>query len=474
MSPDSLDAKQKLARLVRWVIVLVVLSVVASLLMHFVTTGTVNITTGNSATAITISSMPTSASKATIVGKGTGSLNIRVAAGMYVISVQNGQLQTDQSVSVGWLSNKNIDLNPSGGAAIEPVLYESVQNVAVDATRIIYLNNDFNGIEYINDQNQDAPISGQQYFTSVDWADAQYGVAQALSGKLYVVDGDAAHPLVSPISNSNDSHAAFAIAPNKTIYLGLGSNVYRGTETGGFTQISSDFSSSDHLVAANDEVMIVNSGQDGASGTATVIGTDGQTVSKNFSAPLGGWTSWSESGQYVVITVGAVPELFDASLKQIATIPELGAISNGVWQGDNTLFYYSAGQLWSYNQAQSESNLLATVPDQKLIQGITLSPDGSYVYVTTSDTNSPSYPRAAFRVGLRGQTVAADISTLGDVLPIDSPTYTAGLRNFSGPLTIVVSVNQGYDLGIAQQEVEDAMQGMINLNDVKFDVEQGD
>ena len=104
----------------------------------------------------------------------------------YALSVQNGALQTNQSVNVGWLSHKQVNLSPSGGAAIEPVLYESVQNVAADGgTRMIYLNNDFNGIEYINSDNEDTSISGNQYFNSVEWADTEYGVAQDRFCLLY-------------------------------------------------------------------------------------------------------------------------------------------------------------------------------------------------------------------------------------------------------------------------------------------------
>ena len=478
MSPNPPISRQLIIKLARWVCVLLVILLVGRFVLHLVTTGTLTVKTGSNTANIVVSSpvIQNGPERGTAVTtkKGTGSLTIRLRAGTYIVSVQSGAFQTNQSVNVGDLSHKTVDLSSSAvNDAVEPVFYESVQNIMVDSSRMIYLSNDFSGIEYINDENEDTQINANQYFTSVDWADAQYGVAQNRSGQLYVIDGTSDHPLKSPISGKNDSSAAFAVAANRTIYIGLGSNVYRGTEGGGFKQIYSGFSSLDSLVAANDKVLVINPGRLSESGSATVINTNGQEVHKSFGYALSGWSPWSKGGKYIVISLNSKPELFNTSLNQVVTMPQDVVINNGAWLDDNTLFYYIAGQVWSYSLSQNKSELIATMPEQKLIQGISLSADGSYIYATVSSNNNV-YPDAVFRVGLQGQQISSDISTLSDVLPINSSTYTIGLRNFSGPPVIEVTTYQGNSLSAAQQSAEQTIQGIININDVSFDVEPGD
>jgi multidrug efflux pump subunit AcrB len=174
-----------------------------------------------------------------------------------------------------------------------------------------------------------------------------------------------------------------------------------------------------------------------------------------------------------VITVGAVTELFDASLKQVGTVPELNGMNGGAWLDDNTLYYASAGQLCAYDVSKSLLSLAATMPDNDQIQAISVSADGSYVYATASSSTDTT-PSAVFRIGLRGQSVSSGLSTLADVLPINGSTYSIGIRNFSGKPTIDVTAFPGTDPNDALQAAQDAVQGIVNLSDVNFDVQSGD
>jgi hypothetical protein len=464
---------------------LVVLFVFGYFAVLFITSGSLAITTGSSSASITVTSVPPlqkqtaeQGTKPAVRKTGTGTLSIRVHAGSYIVTVQNGTSQESRLVKVGWLSSTSITLKPASLTATEPVLYESVQNVAADANRMIYLNNDFNGIEYVNTQNQDVKINGNAYFTSVQWADPYYGVAQDNNGRLYVINGDTSTPLQSPIANQvSDSGASYAVAPNRTIYIAFGSRVYRGTGGGNFSQINALFDSSDSLVAANNQVMIINPNLGGSSdsGTATVVTTSDKVITKNFGYPVGGWTPWSQSGKYIEISVDSIPEIFDASLHRVGNIPSLPAISIGTWSGDNTLYYVAGGQLWSYDLPQNDTKLIAEAPDDKAIQGLTVSSDGSYVYASASNNND-TYPRIVFRVGLKGQGVSSDLNDLQSVLPVNTSTFTIGLRNFSSASQPVIAVTAypGTDTGDAMSQSQDVIGGMINVNDVTFDVESGD
>lgn len=464
---------------------LVVLFIVGYFVVIYVTSGSVTVATGTNSANITVTSVPPlqketaeQGTKPAVAKTGTGTLTTRVHAGSYIVTVQNGVTQESRLVKVGWLSSTSITIKPGGLTATEPVLYESVQNIAAGSSRLVYLNNDFNGIEYVNDQNQDVQVNANAYFTSVSWANPEYGVAQDNSGKLYVINGSNASLLQSPISNLvSDAGASYAIAPNRTIYIALGSKVYRGTDNGNFTQIYSDFSSSDSLVAANNQVLLINPNIGGSSdsGTATIVTTSDKVINKNFGYPVGGWTPWSQNGKYIVISVDSIPEIFDASLNHVGNIPSLPAISIGTWAGDSTLYYAAGDQLWTYDVADNDTKLIALAPDNKNIQDIAVSSDGSYVYATASDTND-TYPRLVFRVGLKGQGLSSDLSALQDVLPVNTSTFSIGLRNFSSSSQPVIDVTTypGTDENDALQQSQGIISGMINVNDVTFDVEAGD
>ena len=477
MNPDTL--RDSLPKIVRWLAIAAVVLVVGSLVLSFVTTGTVAVQAGSSSANITISSLPVQAGadkgKVVTTQKGTGQLGARLKAGTYIISVQQGSSQANQIINVGWLSNQNVNLSPSSPTAVEPVLYESVIGLAADSSRLIYIDNDENNLEYIDNHNQYVRIPGGQYYTSAAWANPTYGVAQDRSGQLYVIDGSTSRALKTPVTGSG---LTYDVAPNKTIYLALGSGVYSGTEASGFKQISNNFPAHGQLLAANDKVMIVNSGNDTTGGTATIVDAGGKTTTKKFAYQITGFSPWSPGGQSIEISIGSQPTVFDSSLQQVGIIPQPAAISGGSWLDDNTYFYGSTGQLWSHNLSEKTSNLVAALPDNRQIQSIAVSGDHSYVYFTFSDTSqnnpNPAHPEAVFRVGLHGQTVSSTLSNLRDVLPINASTYSIGLRNFAPPLTMHVIAYPGVDPNEVEQSARDTMQGILDTSSVNFDVEAGD
>lgn len=477
MSPDTL--RDLLPKLVRWVGLLAVVLIIGSLALSFISTGTLAVSTGSSSADITVSSLPAQSGQgqgqSATTKKGTGQLTARLKAGTYIVSVKQDTSETNQTVKVGWLSNQNVSLSPSSPSTTEPVLYESVIGLAADNNHMIYIDNDENNLEYIDNHNQNPHIPGDQYYISAAWANPSYGIAQDRSGKLYVVDGTTVHSLSTPVTGPS---LTYDIAPNKTIYLALGSQIYSGTESSGFKQISSAFAPHDQLIAADDKVMVLNPGNKNTNGSVTIITTSGQSTTKKFDGAITGVSPWSPGGQYIQVSIGSIPEILDSSLKQIAVLPQLTSLSGGSWLDDNSYFYGTGNQLWSHNLSEKSSNLVANLPDHRLIQAVTVSSDHSYVYFTFSDTSennlNPTHPEAVFRVGLRGQKVSDTLRNLQDILPINSSTYSIGLRNFAAPLTIHIIAYPGVDPAEVQQSAQATMQGIMDTNSVNFDVEAGD
>lgn len=475
--------KQFFTKLVIRLLALVILVAIGRYVYDVLSTGTLTVTTGSSNTAIVVSSLPPQQQgsadriQAAYTRKGTGTLTVHVHAGTYLVFAQNGSAQAGQTVKVGWLSHVHVNLSTAAVAATEPVLYDNVQNLVADGSHMAYLSNtDENQIKQINSQNQESTISSDQAYSSIAWANPNYGVAQDKNGNLYVINGSSVSPLKTPLTGVNNlASTTFAVAPDKTIYIGYGSYVYRGTDDGNFSTVYRNYAQGDSLVAASDKVLVITPNTSNASGgTAAVITTNGKVINKNFGYSLGGWSPWSPNGNYIVITVGSVAELFDASLKQVGTVPELNGVNGGAWLGDNTLYYASIGQLCAYDVSKGISSLVATMPDNDSIQSVSVAADGSYVYTTDATSSSDATPAVVFRVGLHGQSVSSELSTLADVLPINGSTYTVGLRNFAGTPTIDVTAFPGTDPNDALQSAQDDVQGMVDMNSVIFDVESGD
>lgn len=482
MAPDSLNVYQgQIRKLVFWFCGLLVLFFVLRFAVHYITSGTITVTTGNTSATISISSAPSPSGAAKTTRQGKGSLTTRLPSGSYVVSVRYAASAANQLVHLGWRSNRHISTKQPRSATVEPVLYEGVQYLAADSNRMVFMASvESGGLEYINQDNEDVNIANTQTVNSVAWANAQYGIAQNSYGQLFVVDGTSVHRLQSPISFISDIGARYAVAPNRTIYIGLGSNVYRGTEAKGFKKIYTKFTTSDQLVAANDQVMIINPRDAQGNGTGVVVKTNGEVIGKTFGPALAGWTPWSQNGKHIVVTVGQEPELFDSSLHRVGVVPQpvltnsgdsshTSAVTGGSWLGDNTLFYYYAGQLWSYNLAQDISSVMATMPNSEIILSATVSADGSYVYLVTSTDGFT--PLAIHRVGLRGQAVSQNFVFLQDFLPITAPEYTIGVRNFSGKPVIVVYPNPGSDSDDALQAAKSTLEGIIDVNNTEFDVD---
>jgi hypothetical protein len=470
----------QIKKLILWLGIVIVAFIGIRLIVGFVTSGTLVVTTDDKSAIIDVSSAPTPLGKGSVTAKhGTGSLTASVPAGTYVVSVRDGISVTSSLVSISGLSSKTVNTHMPKLTTPEPVLYDRAEGVATDSGRMIYLANESTGIEYINDKNSATSIPGTQNSTSVKWADTQFGVAQDTTENLQIINGNTVHPLQSPAINHLG--VIYAVTPNRTIYIGFGSTVYRGTDQGGFTQIYSHLEAGDDLVATNDKVMIIHPGQSSKDGgTAVILDTSGKKITKNFETKLSGWTPWSRNGKYIVVSVGRVPELFDSSLNLIDSLPQptaygadgsphTGVIDSGAWLDDNTLFYQYNNQLWTYDLSQKTANTLATMPGSELIGGVSVSADGSYVYLTTSTSDGAS--NIVRRVGLRGQAISSQIVELDGILPIDASAYTLGLWNFSGKPTIVVYVTPGSDPDISLQSAKQNMQGIVSANDVNFELE---
>jgi hypothetical protein len=466
------------------VVLLMVILFSLPLLINYLTMGKLVITTNSSENSITLSSVNKSLNSIKgSAGKGfskqaMGSLSVKLKAGNYTVSVQNGSNSTAQYVKVKSHHTEHLKITLLNTTGVEPVVYDNAQDIIADNSHLLYLDPEDSTLNQINSQDQHSESDDQYGFQSIQWADTSYGVGQNAQGQLFVVNKGSVSALQSPVSDQNDASLVYAVAPNRDIYIALGSSVYSGTATGGFKKIYSQQTAGSFLVAGSDKVAIVTIGdvvnsQDGngvVEPSIVAIDDSGKQVQKNLNATA---AAWSEHARYLAVVTGSAGEILNASLQQIATIPQRN-FGNLVWLDDNTLFYSVQDQLWSYNLQTQSSRLIANMPLAEQIQEVKVSTDKAYVYLTTSNSNNDIAVR---RVGLLGQKVPGFIYQLQDILPQATPGsgYGMGLYNFAGKPTISVVLTDGSDSSTSLQSAMQELQSDgFDLNQLQFEVEQGD
>jgi hypothetical protein len=452
MDENNLSVKKVVA-----VIIAVILSIVfLEWLINYLTIGKLVVTTNSSQSTITVSSLSKNTTGKGFSKQATGSLSIRLKAGGYFVAVEQGSSSRSRYVTVRGHVTTRLNLTLPAPIGVEPVTFGSAQDIAADSSSLVYLNPDDSNINQINGQDQVTEFGSSYSLQSIRWADPTYGVGQNAVGQLFVISNGTVNALQSPVSDKNNTGLVYAITPDREIYIGLGSSVYSGTETGGFKKIYAHRLSESFLLAGSDRVAILSSGYGQEKSNITVVNkSGGGQVDKNFDQTFNGWSSWSPDNKYLVVVEGAKAVVLNSSLRQVATIPQ-NNIAYPDWLNSGTLFYSINDQLWSYNVATQDNYLVANMPLADSIKEVVASEDGAYIYLVTVDSSGNTAVR---RVGLHGQKVPSYIYKLQDILPQSTPGvgYSIGLVNFSGPPTIQVVRSNGGPMN-AQQLADQVLQ----------------
>jgi hypothetical protein len=455
---------------------LIVVVIFIQWLIGYLGYGQLDITSNNSTNSITVTS-----TKAATAGNNAssqqakGSLSIRLRVGSYIVSVGKNSTASSQYVVVKAHSTKHVYINLISIGGVEPVTYDNAADVIADSSQLLYLDPTDSGLNDVNTQNVDNETGSNYGLQTISWANPSFGVGKDAKGNLYVIQNGSVSPLSSPASGQNDSSLAFAVAPNKNIYLGIGPYVYSGNASGNFKRIYGQRQAGTFLAPGLNKVTLVDTGYSGSQANIVTISNSGQLISRQQSTFINAWSAWSPSDKYIVVSGAATGEVLNASLQQVATIPQ-GDFTNPVWLNDNTLFYSVGDQLWSYNILTQKSQVIAMMPDGNQIQALSISTDGTYIYIVTS-YNTPGTMEIE-RVGLRGQQVPSSIYDLQDFLltpPTPGAGYAIGLINFSGQPAIQIVLSDGSNAAASLQSAKQKLeQDGFNLNDFQFSVVQGD
>jgi hypothetical protein len=457
-------------------VVILFLSILIPWLNGYLEYGKLDITTNSKLNTISITPLFGSIQNSSSIINAHGSFFGRLKKGGYLVTTTLGSNSTSQHLIVQAHHVTNIYMNVINTGGVEPVAYSGgAADISADSSRLVYVVPGGSGLTEINSQNQESTIDSAYSFQSVSWASPSFGVGEDSSKNLYAIKDGVVDELSLPQSNQGRSSLAYAVAPNNTIYVAVGHFVYSSNNFGKtFKKIYSDRQAGTVLVAGTNIVSIINSGYNNS--TANIVTMVGPTVIKQqLQTFVNAYSSWSPGGTYIVISGSSAGEVLNSSLRQVATIPQSN-FTNPVWLNNNTLFYSTDDQLWSYNVRDQKAHVIATAPLGETIQELDVSADKSYIYMISSVAGEQGM-LAIRRVGLQGQKIPAIIYNLQDILPQSTPGagYSLGLVNFSGEPVVQVVAAGGSTASAALSAAQQELQGDgFNLSDLKFSVIQSD
>lgn len=413
-----------------------VLALITYWIYVFLHTGKLEVIT-DSSNAVTVSRL----NGETITQK-NGGLSIKLRNGQYTVSVHGKVLSTNQTITIGGRQVVRRVVHTKAALVIQPVIAKSVQDVRADGSTLSFLNPDDGNVYKIDQSNTLASISGSGLYRSISWLDNSTAVVQSQSGYMFKLANGQIKPLDTTLPALRGAVSTFGVAPNGSIYIAAGRQVYAGDGSGNYRAIYNAGSIVSGLYPSNDSVAVLTTKIGGTkqpetTATVTLVQKDGQFIAKD-SFPLNDEFEanfsvvWSPNGQRLAIANGtSLGAIFDGSLKKITDLPSSNVTGIG-WQSNTKLYYATTNLLWSYETNNKSASVIANAATGNTVSNITVDSTGAYVYFSVASDQNTSLSR----IGLQGQTLSNSAYQLAAFFPTDLDTCSVDFINFTTPILL--------------------------------------
>lgn len=444
-------------RIVFGFIALLVIIIAIQLLVMYLTTGVIDVITGNNNHVTIVSN----AEIKTIV-RGQGVVSARVHTGNYTIKVTGGTAETDRVVHVVAHKTSSLSLALRPVVAVATVSTTTADSI-VASNSVVYFLNSNGQLCSIDDQNNQHVVAATPTFVNIDWVNSSYGVGQGADGALYSISDGSIFPLTSGLGDGN---IIVTIAGDDTVYVAKGSNVYQ--IVGGVARKIMALPGDVAILSANGGTVAAATNPNSEGGTRPTLATINQAGTVKKIGLAVNSVAVSPNGQFIAVSgIGnASRQILNNSLRVVANIPNSTSFASPVWLNNSKLLYGVNSQLWEFNSVTKVSSLLANMPLASPISEITPSDDGSFAYLGVQATGGSSIIE---RVGLRGQTVPHYLTQLQSIMPYTAEDYFVTLTDFTSPVLYVAPIppltntSDGYvqeasnyfgDLGLKPSELQ--------------------
>jgi hypothetical protein len=393
-----------------------------------------------------------------------GGVETSLHNGKYTLTVTGNSNAISQVVDLKSRQHLTLTLNPKDPSGVEPVINREAQNLAINKDHLVYLDQTSSLLYQVDSQNLIKSLNNQRTFSSVKWADANYGIAQAdNSEQLFRMNNGSISSLELPFSYDG-KNISYSISKDRGIFVAHEGNVYYA-KNDNFKKVYTSKSKSLFINSGGSNVLVAAASEEEGENSdrgIVVVNSSGKVFSAN---DINAYVSaWSPDGEKVAVSSDSGGLILDKKLKKIATIPT-GGIGSMVWLNNDTLFYSSNDSLWRFDISNEKSQIIANAPLGGQIIETAINEDLSYIYLSVSDANDSLSVK---KVGLKNQVVPDYVFKLQDVLPKSEYQYTIELINFTRLVVWVHSVPNVPSVGYEKAATEDLRSDGFNTSNFEL------
>lgn len=443
----------RLRRVVVVICVLLVLILAGFYIYRYLSMGTITVTTDNLANYVKVEwSLGGNKSDSSFSKQAKHSLTVRVKAGTYQISAydQHGLSGVSRTITLKPRQKLSYTLNPASLANPEPVYGGNTNSVFTDGSQLLFLGlrdpgSDTEGdgnIMHVDASDNITTMFPDNYFSKVDWINADTAMGYDRFHNLYVISGGNISQLQLPFTTDQNSKFSAGITGDGEIFVSDGYYVYAGSLAGDFKKVFTADKDDpvSKIVAGKDKVAVVmnsvealESKRNGSEsqGKIAILNSAGKTTEKSISVLF---ADWSPDGKHLIAQGPLEADIYDSSLNVTGVINVKNA-SNFKWLNNGSVMFSVNNEIWSYDTGSTQSKKLGQLATGGNIGGFYPTADGSYVYFTGTGNGGDQL----FRLGLKSQKTDSSLNTLSQILPEDIGICSVNYVNFIGQPTITIT-----------------------------------
>lgn len=411
-------------------IVGIIMLFVVLFVIRYLTIGRIVVTTASSTNYISLFKLEANGSQKIVVDNAQYKISRSLGTGTYVIKVNSKSVAMSKVVRVMAHKTLTYTLNPEASTTLEPVASVSIRNMIVGKDSLMYLGKKDGALYEVDTQNNIRVVDNLHNFTAIKWGNPSYGIGTNSQGDLYTINGSVIEQLQVPFSTTDNKSVLFDVSKDKQIFISHGSDIYSGTDSGGFTKIYTTNTPAPSVVSWGSSVAVLETAGDTSNKnitpSVTILDKSGHVrAKKSLSADI---AAGSSDGSLFALSSGSGSRITNDSLTTVAVLP-VSNINGFGWVGD-TLYYTVGEQLWTYDMSTQTALLVASMPSGSALSNITVSPDSAYIYLTLSSNGRDSQP---YRFSVHGQKALAYVYQLPIILPDDSGLCQLDYINFTQP-----------------------------------------
>lgn len=420
------------------------------------TTGKITINTNNQSAKISVYRQRTGA-VAELVSSHTGDFTERLQPGAYIIQATEDKNTSSQNIAVTARETQDITLNVQTANDTQIIASTSAQSLASNGQALLYLDTDDTKLKRVTSSNRIETVSEAITFKRFEWLSLDYGAGLSTDGQIYTYTNAGIPRLIS--SQQPTAINRFGLAPDKTLYVSGGTNIYRYTGTS-FTPIETAITEA-RLTPSIDGVLASSSlSTSGTSQDATYIKTDGKKITT--SLPNHKDASWSIDGKILALATQSQVLLYDSNLEPIGTLPIKDSVVALTWKDANTLLYGSTNKIWAYNAKTRTSGVITEVQDST-IKTLWCSGTDNVIYFAIDKSLASGGNQQIAKTELGKFFTPNNVQELQKKLPVSTAEYNIDFINLTYP-TIYISPAEFSD----PQYKETAKDSIGHIDNIKI------